>query len=227
MSFGMLPWRLVIRLLRVVGEDDRALAPVGELNARRSQVKRADHRLAGVGAHLGQDGLQSLACGSETAERVFDGRAPVRTGDDLADYAARRREPGEPGLVQPESEFDDIGDAVTVDALPAFILEGLGGAAGGEEARLEVLGADDAEMPRSDRLAVLLHGCQQPGDAVAVDPVGAEKVRQRLMRAADLGEDPALARGPAEPAEFADECPHGAAFAEIAVSGDMRGEIAL
>ena len=55
-----------------------------------------------------------------------------------------------------------------------------------------MLGADDAEMLGSDRLAVPLHRRQQPGDAGAVDLIDAEEARQRLMRAADLVEDLAL-----------------------------------
>ncbi len=61
MSLAILRGRgLVIGLLRIVGENDRTLASVGELDARRGQMKRADHRLVGVGAHLGQGALQSF-----------------------------------------------------------------------------------------------------------------------------------------------------------------------
>src|SRR5271165_5089644 len=69
MSLAMLRGReLVIGLLRVVGEDDRTLATVGELEARRGQMQRADHRLVGVGAHLRQRRLQPFAGRSEVAE---------------------------------------------------------------------------------------------------------------------------------------------------------------
>src|SRR5271165_3920743 len=61
MSLAMLRGRgLVIGLLSVVSEDDRTLAAVGELDARRGQVQRADHRLIGVGAHLRQRALEPL-----------------------------------------------------------------------------------------------------------------------------------------------------------------------
>ena len=62
MSLAMLRGRgLVIGLLRVVGEDDRTLAAIGELEARGGQVKRADDRLIAVGAHLRQLVLQPFA----------------------------------------------------------------------------------------------------------------------------------------------------------------------
>ena len=57
--------------------------------------------------------------------------------------------------------------------------------------------------------------------------VGAEEARQRLMRAADLGQDLALNGGAGEPAELGDELPHRAALPEVAVSRHMGGEIAL
>jgi hypothetical protein len=46
--------------------------------------------------------------------------------------------------VQPESKLDDVGDVRVVDVLADLVFEGVEGAAGGGEPRLEVLGADDA-----------------------------------------------------------------------------------
>src|ERR1700733_2232911 len=60
MSLAMPRGRLVIGLFRVVSEDDRTLASVGELDARRGQMQRTDHGLVSVGAHLGQRVLKSL-----------------------------------------------------------------------------------------------------------------------------------------------------------------------
>ena len=87
--------------------------------------------------------------------------------------------------MQPEGELDDIGDAVG-HALAALILEGVSGAARGQEPLFEVFGADNAEMLGRDRLAVPLHRRQQLGDAIAIHPVGAEELRQRLMGTGDL-----------------------------------------
>src|SRR6516164_7028835 len=47
MSLAMLRGRSVIRLLRVVGKDDRAFAAVGVLEVRRGQMQGADDRRAG------------------------------------------------------------------------------------------------------------------------------------------------------------------------------------
>src|SRR4029077_21012825 len=58
----------VIRLLRIVSENDRALAAISILDVRRCQMQRADHRLAGIGAHLGQCVFQPLTSRSEAAE---------------------------------------------------------------------------------------------------------------------------------------------------------------
>ena len=94
--------------------------------------------------------------------------------------------------MQPETELDDVGNAVGGNAFAALIFKGVDSAARREEPLFKVLGADDAKMLRSDRLAVPLHRCQQPGDAGAVDLIDAEEGRQRLMRATDLVEDLAL-----------------------------------
>ena len=53
MSLAMLRGReLVIGLLRVVGQDDRALAAVRILDVRRGQMQRADHRLVALARTL-------------------------------------------------------------------------------------------------------------------------------------------------------------------------------
>ncbi len=54
-----------------------------------------------------------------------------------------------------------------------------------------------------------------------------KKLRQRLVRAADLGQDLALNGGAGEPAKLGDELAHRAALPEVAVSRHMRREIAL
>src|SRR5262249_6012873 len=96
-----------------------------------------------------------------------------------------------------------------------------------QEARLEMVGADDAEKLRLDRLAVPLHRRQELGDTDAVDLLDAEELRQRLMRAADLGEDLALHGGAGQPAKLGDELAHGAITSKIEIAGDMGGEITL
>src|SRR5215471_1389142 len=90
-----------------------------------------------------------------------------------------------------------------------------------------MLGSNDAEVLRFDRLAVFAHRRQELGDAVAIDLIGAEELRQRLMRAADLRENLALHGGPGQAPEFSNELAHGAVTFEIAVAGDMGGEITL
>src|SRR5438045_1289660 len=49
MSAAMLRGFLVTGLLRVVGQDDRALAAVRVLDVGAGEVQGADHRLVGVG----------------------------------------------------------------------------------------------------------------------------------------------------------------------------------
>src|SRR5262249_44501983 len=121
----------------------------------------------------------------------------------------------------------DPGQALVGHALSLLIFERLRVPALGQEQALEMLDADDAEELRRDRPAVLLHRREQLGDAPAVDLVGAEELRQRLVRAADLFEHLALHGGPGEPAELADELPHRAVAPEVAVPGDVGREVAL
>ena len=112
-------------------------------------------------------------------------------------------------------------------ALAQLILEGIGVAACRQETLLEMLGTDDAEMLGGDRLAVLAHRGQQLGDAAAVDLLDAEELRQRLMRAAHFREHFALDGGPGKPAKLGDELAHRAMLPEVAIPGDVGGEIAL
>src|ERR1700722_8727529 len=104
-SLATLRGRLVMGLLCIVSEDDRTLASVGELNARRGQMKRTDHGLVSVGAHLGQRAFKSLPRRSERVERVGDRRAKVGPGHEDARHRAALRQAG---LMQPETELDDI-----------------------------------------------------------------------------------------------------------------------
>ena len=78
-----------------------------------------------------------------------------------------------------------------------------------------------------DRLRVLFHRRQQFGDARMVHSLDAEESAQRLMRASNLVQNPALDGGRGEAAKFSDERPHRAASSEVAVPGGMGGEIAL
>src|SRR5262249_42894474 len=91
----------------------------------------------------------------------------------------------------------------------------------------EMLGADDAEMLRLDRLAVPAHRSEQLGNAGAVDSLDAEELGQRLMRAADLLQDSALDRAAREAAKFVNEFAHGAVATKITISGHVGGEITL
>src|SRR6266566_3701193 len=92
MSLATLRGRLVIRLLRVVGEDDRGLAAVGELDAGVRQMQDINDWLAVVGADLRQGAFESLASLPERAERIGDRGAPIGAGHDVAgDRAAFRQ----------------------------------------------------------------------------------------------------------------------------------------
>src|SRR6516162_1235518 len=110
MSLAMLRGRLVIGLLRIISEDDRAFAAIRVLDISGRQMQRADHRLAGIGSHLGQGVLQALPRGSEGAEWIVDPDAPIGACDEFAGH------PGsifrQSGLMQPESKLDDVGDTV-------------------------------------------------------------------------------------------------------------------
>src|SRR5262249_50036506 len=76
----------VIGLLRIVGEDDRRLAAIRVLDVGACEMKCADHRLLGIGAHLCQRAVQTLSGCSEAAEGVADRRAPIRASDELAGH---------------------------------------------------------------------------------------------------------------------------------------------
>src|SRR5262245_48043789 len=90
-----------------------------------------------------------------------------------------------------------------------------------------MFGADDAEMVRGDRLAMLSHRGQQLGDATAVHLVDAVELSQRLVRTADFLEHFALNGGPGKSPELGDKRAHCAMAPEVAVSGNVGAEIAL
>src|SRR5258708_22752326 len=166
MSLATLRGRLVSRRRAVVGEDDRGLAAVGELDAGVRQVQGADDGLAGIGADLRQGAFEPLAGSPEGAKRIADRGAPIGAGHDLAgDRAAFRQS----GLMQAECELDHIREAILVDALALLIFERLRVAASSQKPRLEMVLADDAEVFRRDRPRVLAHRREQLGDAGAVD----------------------------------------------------------
>src|SRR5262249_34699059 len=152
---------------------------------------------------------------SKTPERIVDSGAPIGAGDELARFAVGTI--GQRGLMQAESDLDDVGNSILGDALALLIFEGVGVTARCEKSLLEMLGTDDAEMMRGHRLAVLAHHCPQLGDALAVDLIDAEELRERLMRAADLGEHLALDGTPGKPTELANKFPHGAMAIQIAI----------
>ena len=129
--------------------------------------------------------------------------------------------------MQAEGDLDDVGDAVVRRTLTPLVLERLGVAARRQEALLEVVGADDAEVLRLDRLAVRAHRRQQLGDAGAVDLLDAEELGERLVRAADFFEHLAPDGGPGQAAKLGDEVAHGAVVSEVAIPGDVGGEVAL
>src|SRR5262249_43988095 len=111
MSLAMLRGRAgfslsVIGLLRIIGENDRALAAIRVLDVRRCQVQRTDHRCASIGPHLGQSAFQALSRRTEGAERIAYPGAPVRAGDKFATHTGTVLR--QPGLMQPESKLDDV-----------------------------------------------------------------------------------------------------------------------
>src|SRR5262249_9433691 len=77
----------IIRLLRVVGENDRAFASVRKLDVGACQMQPADHRLTGIGSHLGQRVFQSLAGRSEAAKWIADPGTPIGAGNDFARHS--------------------------------------------------------------------------------------------------------------------------------------------
>ena len=103
--------------------------------------------------------------------------------------------------MQAKCKFDDVGDALVGHASALLIFERLGVAPSRQEALPKVVSTNDAEVLRVDRLAVPFHRRQQLSDAGAVDLIDAEELRQRLVRATDLGEDFALHGGAGKPAE--------------------------
>jgi hypothetical protein len=158
-------------------------------------------------------------------EWIANRGAPIGAGNDCAGNGVALG--GQAGLMQSEGEFDDVGNSVGGRAFAALILECIAVAACCEKPLFEMPAADDAEMLGSNRLAVSPHRRQQPGDAVTIDLIDAEELRQRLVRTACLGQYPALDGSPGKPAEFGDELTHRAVLLEVAVPCHVRGEIAL
>src|SRR5262249_3876735 len=128
--------------------------------------------------------------------------------------------------MQAEGQLDNERNAVLGKTLLQLVIERLSVATRSQEALREMLTPDDAKMLRCYLLAVLLHRRQQLLDARVVDALDAEELRQRLMRAADLGEDLALHGGAGKSPELGDEFPHRALAPKLTVA-HVGGEIAL
>src|SRR5262249_29037517 len=184
-------------------------------------------RLAVVDAQLGEHVLQPLSGPAEGAEGVVDGDAPIDARDELASDERTGWSPRQSGLMQAEYDLDDEGNAVLGVARLQLVLERLDVAARSQEAGLEMLASDDAEMLGRYRLAVLLHRRQQFLDARVVDALDAEELRQRLMGAADLGNNFAPHDRTGQAAKFGQEVPHGAFALEVAIPRNMRSHVML
>src|SRR5215470_11106886 len=99
-------------------------------------MQRANHRLIGVGTYLCEGAFQALSSRSKGAERVVDPGAPVRARDEPAGYSCIVQ--GQPGLMQPEGNLDDVRNALAGHAFAALILEGIEVAACCQEPLLEM-----------------------------------------------------------------------------------------
>src|SRR5262245_5567874 len=128
--------------------------------------------------------------------------------------------------MQAECKLDNIGNSVS-HAFALLIFEGLGISASHQESLLKMLDTDDAEMLRQDRLAVLAHCPQQLGNALAIDLIDAEELRQRLMRAPDLGKNFPPHDRTGQAAKFGQEVPHRAFALEVAIPRNMRSHVML
>ena len=84
--------------------------------------------------------------------------------------------------MQPERKLDDVRNAVAGHAFAALILESITIAACCQKPLLEMLDANDAKMLGSNRLAVPPHRAKQLADALAIDLIDPEELRQRLVR---------------------------------------------
>jgi hypothetical protein len=104
-------------------------------------MQREDYGLRCIGPHLGQLAFQAFACPSEPSKRILDSNGPVGAGDNQAIPAGASIEAR---LTQTESAFDDVGNVLGDPSLP-LIFECLFGSAGGQETRLKMLPADDAD----------------------------------------------------------------------------------
>src|SRR5271166_1224189 len=167
-------------------------------------MQREDHGLRCVSPHLGQLAFQAFAGPSEPSKRILDSNRPVGAGDYQTLLAGASIEAR---LTQAESAFDDIGNVLGDPCLP-LIFECLFGPAGGHEARLEMLSADDAQMLWRDWRRLALHGLEQLANSNSIDPVFSEKAAQRESRDAGFGEDRFLLLRAAQAAKFGDELTH-------------------
>src|SRR5262249_14913444 len=131
------------------------------------------------------------------------------------------------GLMQPERELDDVGNAFAGHALAALILESIDIAARCKKPLLEMLDTNDTKMLGSNRLAVPPHRSQQLGDAFAIDLIDPEELRQRLVRTTYLGKYLAPNGSPRKPAKLGNERSHRAMPPEIAISRHVRSQITL
>ena len=146
-------------------------------------------------------------------------------GDQLTPVTRRRSSfalsPRQPNAVSTrrESVVVVVGDLAVIEALHL--------AAGGGEASLKVLAADDAELSRLHRLGVLLHGRQQLPARLGIDLPIDDEAAQRRAREPDRVEHCLLLRGAAQAAELGHELAHRPVAAIVGVVGDVGGDQAL
>src|SRR5712671_6336018 len=93
----------------VAFNHDRRLAAVRVRDPRTREVQDGDDRLSGVGADVGQDGVEPLAASSKLPKRIVDAGRPIHAGDE---FPAGPGTGGEAVAVDAEGELEDPRSAV-------------------------------------------------------------------------------------------------------------------
>src|SRR5262249_29139236 len=175
-----------------------------------------DNRLVPPGALLAEQRLEAFAA-AEIPEWVAEPDAPIDANDNASAWYCR---------TPAERSFQHFGQAVVVLAQLALILEGVRLDLGFGEAGEQVIAADQPQILRLDRVAVILKRLQQMRQLGAGRfTARAEQRRERRSRQPGRVEHPLLLGRACEPAQLADKIADGAGSGQFLVTGHMGADI--
>lgn len=199
----------------IVIEHDRTLTAVLVFDPGLSEMQDHGNRLVLAAALIGEPAFEPFIGMAESAKRIAQCRGEIDPEHEATAFVAV--------LSCSKGGLDDKGNATHRFAGDRAVTEG-GLVCTARDAELPQMQiADNAEIARLDRTAVLAHGGEQPVDPLTIDRLVIEQGGKWLPDQAALFEHLLLLGAAGEPAKFGEEFSDRASLPTVFVAGDVSG----